>query len=124
MRHSAAGIACRDGRYFIAKRGPGSVISGLWEFPGGKVRSDETPQEALVREYREEFSVDISVGERIHTSRFTNGGTEYDLEAFRITLHNEPVLNEHTEYRWVSPESLRRYSFPESDRSIVEYLVE
>ena len=123
MRHSAAGIAFRDGRYFIARQGPGSVITGLWEFPGGKVRPDETPQEALVREYREEFSVDISVGERVHTGSFSNGDTEYALEAFRITLHDEPVLTEHTEYRWVPAESLETYSFPESDMSIVEYLV-
>jgi 8-oxo-dGTP diphosphatase len=124
MRHSAAGIACMDGRYFIAKRGPGSVISGLWEFPGGKVRAGESPREALVREYREEFSVDITVGEKIHTSRFSNGDTEYTLDAFRITIHEDPVLTEHTEYRWVPGESLGNYSFPESDKSILAYLVQ
>ncbi len=55
---SAAALIDRDGRILLAQRPEGKVMAGLWEFPGGKVESGETPERALVRELREELGID------------------------------------------------------------------
>ncbi|WP_152354028.1 NUDIX domain-containing protein [Brachybacterium subflavum] len=57
-------IIVRDGLVFAARRSPERSAGGLWEFPGGKVEPGETPQEALVRELREELGVRVEVGAR------------------------------------------------------------
>ena len=55
---AAVAMVDADGRVLIAQRPPGKSMAGLWEFPGGKVDPSETPEEALVRELREELGVE------------------------------------------------------------------
>jgi 8-oxo-dGTP diphosphatase len=57
-----AGVTIRDGKVLVAKRNKGSHLEGLWEFPGGKLEPNESPEECLAREFREELGVDIQVG--------------------------------------------------------------
>ncbi|MGB2988130.1 MAG: A/G-specific adenine glycosylase, partial [Phycisphaerae bacterium] len=57
-----AGAICRSGRYLLGKRPPEGLLGGLWEFPGGKIENGETHQQALVREMRDEFGLDVDVG--------------------------------------------------------------
>lgn len=56
----AAALIDRDGRVLIAKRPADKALAGLWEFPGGKVEQNETPEQALVRELKEELAIDTS----------------------------------------------------------------
>jgi len=57
-------VACAlvdgDGRVLVAQRPPGKAMAGQWEFPGGKVQGDETPEVALIRELKEELSIDVT----------------------------------------------------------------
>ena len=73
IRVVAAVIRCED-KIFATARGYGE-FKGQWEFPGGKIEPGETPQQALVREIKEELETDIKVGELI-------GTIEYDYPAF------------------------------------------
>ena len=69
----------KDGdKIFATQRGYGDMKGG-WEFPGGKIEEGETPQEALVREIKEELDTDISVGELIDT-------IEYDYPTFHLSM--------------------------------------
>ena len=57
-----AGVLIRDGDVLVAKRNEGAHLEGLWEFPGGKLEQNESPEDCLAREFREELGVDIEVG--------------------------------------------------------------
>ena len=57
---AAVALIDADGRVLLAQRPEGKPLAGLWEFPGGKVRARETPEEALVRELREELDIDVT----------------------------------------------------------------
>ena len=65
---SAITLVDIDGRVLISKRPDGKTMAGLWEFPGGKVENTETPEEALIREIREELGLDINDAEIIRTN--------------------------------------------------------
>ena len=98
----------RDGdRIFATQRGYGEYKDG-WEFPGGKVEPGETPQEALVREIKEELDADIVVGDLLTT-------VEYDYPTFHLSMDcfwaklvegSEMRLLEHEAAKWLSLDSL------------------
>ena len=121
-RISTSGIARSKGRYFVALRKPGTSIGERWEFPGGKVKPGETPEQGLKREFQEEFNVPIRVGTRICEGEFTNKGTRYTLYAYAVEMEGVPEPVEHQECRWVSPEEIRFLDFPESDKIVLKAL--
>ena len=121
-RITTAGVLCLAGRYFVAKRKAGGAVGGLWEFPGGKHRWGETPEQSLEREFLEEFGLDVTVGSCFHEHDFVNKNVLYHLKAFWVTAA-EPVgfsLHEHTEARWVSLDELLALDFVPSDLSVRE----
>ena len=121
---STAGVAKSNNKYFIAKRKPGNSLGALWEFPGGKTEKGEQPQEALKREFLEEFNVDIKVNDILCSGLFTHNENRYKLIAFKIDLLSEKIeLIEHTEYLWATEHDLKKYQFPESDIIIVNHLL-
>ena len=66
-----AAILAKDNKIIIAKRGPNDRLANKWEFPGGKVEINETPEQCLKREMKEEFDIDVSVGEYLGSSIFS-----------------------------------------------------
>ena len=118
MKQSIACILVKDSKIFIAKRLPIGQMGGRWEFPGGKVEKDETLEEAIVREFEEEFSVKVSVGNIITKNKFTHNGNDVELTAFEIFIKKEPldwILTEHTEIDWIEPEKIPSLNFVDSD---------
>ena len=99
--NSIAGIAIQNGACLVAKRLPPGEMSHKWEFPGGKVEADESDQEALVREFEEEFSVTIKVGSAIGKTFFCHNGCRYELRAYEIFMEaKELVLRVHSHAEW------------------------
>lgn len=122
-RVSTAGIARKGERYLVALRKPGTSIGESWEFPGGKQQSSETPQETLKREYQEEFSVEIVVGDFLYTDYFQNRNHQYRLEVYEVQLISEAfVLREHQAIRWVHLKDLKHMPMAPSDRTILRFL--
>jgi 8-oxo-dGTP diphosphatase len=122
---SVAGISLRDGRYFIARRLAGGDLGGKWEFPGGKVEGGEEPEEALRREYDEEFGVRIAVGPKICEVGFRHGEKDFRLDAYFVDLEDglgKIELREHSEIRWASLGDLLGFDLAESDRKILPFL--
>jgi 8-oxo-dGTP diphosphatase len=118
MRQSIAGIIHRDGKFLIGKRLPGGEMGERWEFPGGKVDEGETPVEAIIREFREEMDVTVSVAEHIATVEFSNKNGRSSLLAFHLILPDDPeiTLAEHSAVRWATLEEIEGLSFVDSDR--------
>ena len=120
----AAIIHDGEGRIFATQRGYGEW-KDWWEFPGGKMEAGETPEEALVREIREELSAEISVDEFLCT-------VEYDYPQFHLTMHcflcsliGEALhLNEHEAARWLTKEQLDSVDWLPADVKVVEALMD
>ena len=90
-----------------------------WEFPGGKVRPLESPQSALVREIREELSLDIEVGD--HLGRGVHG--RVSLSVFRaLVIGGRLELLEHSEVRWIGAESIDSLDWADADRPVLARL--
>ena len=76
--HVVAAIIKSNNRIFATQRAHGAFAGG-WEFPGGKIESGETPEEALVREIREELDTEVAVGDLVET-------VEYDYPTFHLSM--------------------------------------
>ena len=125
QRYSVAGIALDENRVFIARRKSGGDIGGKWEFPGGKVEINENAEAALIREYREEFDLAVSVGQRIGASSFTRRDTVYNLDVYRIFFESaleNITLSEHTQWKWASLDEIYEIDFADSDRALLALL--
>jgi len=118
-----AAILELDGKILITRRMDGSRFAGLWEFPGGKLEAGESPQEALLREIREELGVAIVVGpiyEVVH-HRYAWGAIlllAYHCRPLELELRNLGVA----EHRWIAPAELAGFEFLPADRPIVTRL--
>lgn len=111
----------RDGdRIFATARGYGEY-KGWWEFPGGKIEAGETPEEALVREIREELDTEIRVGALIDT-------IEYDYPTFHLSMDcfwaevvaGRLVLKEAEDARWLTKETLESVRWLPADQTIID----
>lgn len=121
----AALLPDSQGRLLLAQRPPGKPLSGLWEFPGGKIEPAESPEKALRRELNEELGIEIS---------------EEDLKPFSFVSHdlgerhlimllyvcrrwrNVPSGKEGQDLAWVAVAELESYAMPEPDRPLLPLL--
>jgi 8-oxo-dGTP diphosphatase len=96
------GVWTKEGRHLIGRRA-GKAYHGCWEFPGGKREPHETNEATLVREWKEETGLDIVVGRRVFTGKFTTVDlTAFHALAYLVTVPGEPITDDraHTEWRW------------------------
>lgn len=118
------GIIQKENRYLIAKRGKG-VDEGIWEFPGGKVESEETKQEAVMRELKEELSIDVQILSYVTTIVDQHATETIYVSAYLCEIIKGCLtLHVHDEYRWVTAKELYAYKFQNADIPILDELQE
>ena len=118
----AAAVIEAAGRYLITRREKGH-LAGFWEFPGGKLRPNETLPECLQRELREELGVEVTVGEELETVTWNYPERTVVLHFFRCRLAGGEITpREGQAMAWVEPAELERYPFPPADASLVARL--
>ena len=117
-----AAVIRRDGAIFATQRGYGPY-KDWWEFPGGKMEPGETPQDALVREIREELDAEIEVGCLFRTVEWDYPEFHLTLHCFFCTLTSEALhLNEHEAARWLRREDLRSVAWLPADLQLLPEL--
>jgi len=118
----AAIIFDEHGRIFATQRGYGEW-KDWWEFPGGKIESGETLQQALHREIREELDTNIEVGELLRTINYDYPNFHLTLHCFKCKLADSHItLLEHEASRWIKPNELQSVNWLPADEEIIEEL--
>lgn len=115
----------RDGdRIFATQRGYGDFRGG-WEFPGGKIEEGESPQEALVREIKEELETEIAVGELIDTIEYDYPTFHLSMDCFWVEIvSGDILLKEHEAAKWLTKETLDSVEWLPADVSIIDHIRE
>jgi 8-oxo-dGTP diphosphatase len=124
---AACALVDADGRVLISKRPDGKPLAGLWEFPGGKVETDEKPEMALIRELKEELAIDVS---EACLAPLTFASHAY--EAFHLLMplyvcrrwNGFVTAREGQELKWVRPIRLRDYPMPPADLPLIAPLID
>ena len=121
----AGALIDADGRVLITKRPNGKEMGGLWEFPGGKIEEGETPEQALIRELKEELNIETK-GSCLAPLSFAS----HQYEKFHLLMPlficrrwwGNILALESQEVLWVRPKKLRDFDMPPADEPLVSML--
>ncbi len=123
--HVAVGVIRNAAKeIFLSQRSASVHMAKKWEFPGGKIESDETPQQALSRELREEVGIDVTHAKPLQLLK-------YDYPEMTVTLHfflveqwqGQPFGKEGQPTRWLAQQQLEAEQFPPANQAIVHQLI-
>lgn len=121
----AVALVDDDNRVMIAQRPKGKPMAGLWEFPGGKVETGETPEVALIRELKEELAIDVT---EACLAPFTFASHTYEKFHLLMPLYvcrrwsGTPRPNEGQTLKWVRANQLSNYEMPPADIPLIAML--
>ena len=122
---SAVALVDTDGRILLAQRPEGKPMAGLWEFPGGKIKTGETPAQALIRELHEELAIDTA-----ESWLAPIGFASHSYDAFHLVMllfacrkwTGSPRAVEGGALQWVRPNQLRTHPMPAADLPLIPIL--
>ena len=124
MTEVVAALIWKNNQFMICQRSANKARALLWEFVGGKVESDETKEQALIRECKEELDIILSVGDV-----FMDVIHEYPDILVHLTLFNatiaegKPQKLEHNDIQWITPGEIPNYEFCPADEEILQKLI-
>jgi len=123
----AVALVDADGRVLIARRPPGKTLAGLWEFPGGKVEAGERPEVALIREMKEELTIDVAESCLAPLTFASHVYADFHLlmplyvcRRWKGIVH----ASEGQELQWAKPVRLRDYPMPPADLPLIPHLID
>ena len=117
------GIIQNKNKFLICRRGPNEKASGYWEFPGGKLELNETLEDCMLRELKEELCIDGVLHSLYSNYSFKTKEVTYDLYFFRIKkYHGKLTKTVHDAIKWVELEDFDNYSFLPGDEPLITKL--
>lgn len=123
MVEVVAGIIYKDDKFLIAQRNLKKAQGGLWEFPGGKVEPEESYQDALKREIKEEFNADIEVGDFVGENVHHYPERDIKLIFYKAKLISDKMeLLEHEDIRWITKEDKDSFEFAGADKKVFDLI--
>jgi 8-oxo-dGTP diphosphatase len=119
----AIAVVEQDGHFLVGQRPPGVPLAGLWEFPGGKIEPDETPESTAVRECLEETGVEVAPLFRYpeHIETYDHGRVRLHFIACR-PQSAKPAKSPREPFRWVRRTDLAGLEFPAGNAALIELL--
>ena len=119
----SVGLIFRDGKLLITQRFADAHLGGLWEFPGGKRHPDESFEECLARELREELGIEVDLGPLLAAMTHAYPEKKVHLRFFQcFWLKNEPAALGCADFKWVTAKEIGDYDFPAADARILKHL--
>lgn len=119
-----AAIIRKGDTVLLTRRPENTRHGGMWEFPGGKLGPEESPEEALCREIREELGIKIGVGPIFETAYYRYEWGPVLVLAYECRAGEEKIRHLGvTEHRWVRPEEIADFDVLPADRPIIEKLL-
>lgn len=119
--HAVVGILWRDDQLLVCERPAGKPYAGFWEFPGGKIESDETSLDALKRELHEEIGVKVLTAEFIIQHQHTYPDKQVILDIWKVTeFSGEPRSLERQQLKWTNVCDIRDLNLLEGNWSILD----
>lgn len=123
MVEVVAGIIYKNDKFLIAQRNLKKSQGGLWEFPGGKVEPEESYQDALKREIKEEFNADIEVGDFVGENVHHYPERDIKLIFYKAKLISDKMeLLEHEDIRWITKEDKDSFEFAGADNKVFDLI--
>ncbi len=122
---SAAALIDKNRKVLVAQRPQGKHLAGLWEFPGGKLEADETPEQCLVRELKEELNIKVTIKDLKPISFAAHRYDDFQLIMLLYTCtrwYGTPQAHEHDALKWCDAAGLTHLSMPPADAPLLEPL--
>lgn len=120
----ASGVIIKNNKILIGLRAEGDSGAGMWEFPGGKIELNESKEDAIKRELREELDIEVTVNQKImkYSHKFKN--TIYEISFFEINKFAGSIKkNVHDDLQWVELASLKKYRFISGDLLLIDKIL-
>ena len=118
-----AAVIKRNNYYFIVQRNRHKHFAYHWEFPGGKVDNQETFENALKREIKEELAISIRILNHITSEKHKDEKIDVNVHYYLCELLNEKIiLSEHEDMKWLQKNNLNKFKMAPGDSKIIKYL--
>ena len=120
-----AGVIIDRDKVLITRRAPKENFAGGWEIPGGKIEENETPEESLVRELKEELDITVYVGEFCAEVTHKYDNININLLAYYCTIVKGDIsITVHDKYKWIRIKDLLKYDLLPADVPIAKKVIE
>lgn len=121
MKSVTAAILVKENKILIAKRNTTDRLAGKWEFPGGTIEDGETPEQCLKREMKEEFDIEVMVGDYFSESIYSYSHGQIRLLAYKTYwTAGEMQPKVHDDYQWIDINQLNSYDLAPADIPIAK----